>query len=422
MLNFLFNGSRPFFANQHETWSEKWKWVFWITLFFLFQWPAVAENLNLQGFGTIGLARSTTDKAEFVRDLSQPDGISDEWSPKIDSLLGIQVSFQATPLIDAVTQIVSRHHSDGTHHPELMWGFIRYDPNANLNFRLGRLGSEFYMLSDSRLVGYSYVTVRPSNDYFGGLPFSYVDGVDALITLPLGNGLARGKMMSGWTREEVPSGDFQFNLDKSLLLGGYLDYQTGSWQWRVGYSQLRFHNEIPALPLLEALKNTGLPSAQTAAENFSVVGKLVKYYSFGVVYDQGAFNTQIMLSRTSYQSAFFENSSAGYLLGSYRIGLFIPFMGLSWTKSAPKLAVTGLPSIYPLTLIDNALATGMRDSHSDQKTFTVGTRWDFHHNMALKAQWDVIHGKPDSIFPYRWEVPGWSGRMNVFSFTLDFIF
>jgi hypothetical protein len=44
-----------------------------------FSGHAQAENVEpafaLRGFGTLGLARSSSDQAEFVRDLSQPVGI-----------------------------------------------------------------------------------------------------------------------------------------------------------------------------------------------------------------------------------------------------------------------------------------------------------------------------------------------------------
>ena len=64
------------------------------------------------------------------------------------------------------------------------------------------------------------------------------------------------------------------------------------------------------------------------------------------------------------------------------------------------------------------------DSHSDQTTSIVGARWDFASNLALKAQWDAIRGDASSIFPYRNEPASgrWSGRLDVYSVTLDFIF
>ena len=62
--------------------------------------------------------------------------------------------------------------------------------------------------------------------------------------------------------------------------------------------------------------------------------------------------------------------------------------------------------------------------HLDQKTFTLGARWDFRRNMALKAQVDMIRGSPESIYlrPPNSITPQFDGRINVFSLTLDFAF
>ena len=166
--------------------------------------PIPAEsNLSLRGFGTLGVARSSSDQAEFVRDLSQPKGISNHWSARNDSVLGVQANWQATQSLELVGQVVSRYHYDDSHDPELMWAFAKWEPDARVSFRAGRIGADFMMLADSRLVGYSYLPVRPSADFFGPLFFSHFDGADATLTLPLANGLVRGKLFAGATHEKA---------------------------------------------------------------------------------------------------------------------------------------------------------------------------------------------------------------------------
>ena len=64
----------------------------------------------------------------------------------------------------------------------------------------------------------------------------------------------------------------------------------------------------------------------------------------------------------------------------------------------------------------------MAGAHSDQRTDTLGVRWDFREDMALKAQWDRVRGTPSSIFPVRAEKLDWDGNTNVLSLTLDFVF
>lgn len=372
------------------------------------------HRLTLQGFGTLGLARSSTESAEFVRDLSQPGGVAKKWSAKIDSVAGLQASWHASETLAAIAQVVSRYHSSGSFDPELTWAYLKFDPNQNLSLRAGRLGTEFYMLADSRLVGFSYLPIRPPNDYFGALPFSYIDGFDGLATLPLGEGLLRGKLFSGLTREKAPLADRQWDLNRSRMSGGHLDYQQGAWQWRLGYAQIRFDKDLPIEPLHALLRGFG---AVGTSEALSVSGKTSRFYSAGVVYDSGPLQLELMLSRTRQESAIFEHSHAGYLIAGYRLGELTPFAGYTWMKSSPKHLSSGLGPA-----IDATVAGVMADSHSDQHTNFAGLRWDFRRNTALKIQVDAIRGTPQSIFSTRREKSDYGGRMNIYSLALDFVF
>jgi hypothetical protein len=137
------------------------------------------HGFALTGFGTVGLARSSSDTAEYVRDLSQPRGLTKNWSGKIDSVLGVQANLSLGKQTEGVVQVLSRYRYDGSFGPEISWAFLRHDFAPELQVRAGRLGTEFYMLADSRLVGYSNLTVRPPPDFFVPLIFTNFDGVDA---------------------------------------------------------------------------------------------------------------------------------------------------------------------------------------------------------------------------------------------------
>ena len=63
-----------------------------------------ASPFSLQGFGTLGLARTTSDEVEYVRDLSQPSGIRRDWDGRLDSVLGLQATWQISPQLSAVVQ------------------------------------------------------------------------------------------------------------------------------------------------------------------------------------------------------------------------------------------------------------------------------------------------------------------------------
>lgn len=377
--------------------------------------------VSLRGFGTLGVAHSRSDQAAFVRDLSQPDGIAGGWSAKIDSLIGVQGNVRVSGQIEGVAQIVSRYGSEGNYRPELMWAFARFDPDPGLCLRAGRLGTDFHMLADSRLVGYSYLPVRPPVDYFGTLPFPHIDGVDGIVTAPLGTGLLRGKLYAGLLDNKVPSLGRQFDLGGSRMAGGHVDYQSGNWLWRLGHARLRYENGVPADELLGILAlgaARGLAGAATVADGLTVAGKFSKFDSAGVVYDQGPLQVQLMLSRIRQESAMFEDSRAGYLIAGYRLGGMTPYAGYSWARStARQLPATGMDA-----LVDAAVADLRARAHTDQHTGFVGVRWDLRATMAVKVQYDIVRGSAASVFPFQQVKDGWKGNTEVLSATLDFVF
>lgn len=372
---------------------------------------SLIAGINLKGFGTVGIAHSDEANAQFVRDLSQPNGLSKGWSGKVDSLFGLQANLKLNANTEAVIQGLTRHRYDGSWRPELSWAFLRHDLSPDFTVRVGRMGIEFFMQSDSRLIGYANLTVRPPADYYGPLVISYFDGIDASLTTDTGHGLIRGKLFAGYAAETTPFAEpLTWNLHGSPTVGGHLDYINGPWQIRYGHAQVRFKHGQPLNEL------AGLDITSFAPE-LAIVDRWAYYDSIGFVYDEGNLQVHGQIGHIDYQSSVYEDTDLGYLIAGYRLGQITPYAGYSRVRS--KAAGLTTPMTPELAAI---IAGVTAQTHADQHTITLGTRWDFVHNVALKAQLDLVRGKPDSLFSVRNETPGWDGRMNVFSLSLDFVF
>ena len=387
------------------------------------------NRFDLGGFGTLGVARTNTDQARFSRDQTQPKGIGKNLDGKLDSLIGIQANFRATDSLEFVTQAISRYGPHGDFRPEISWAFGKYAFGPDkLVLRAGRMGLELYMLADSRHVGYSYLTVRPPVDFFGGLAFHYIDGIDLVSSLPLDDGVLKIKGFGGQAGELAPinSGSEILSLRGNPIYGIYADYQQEHWQWRATYAQMTFKHDLPPpiATLQNLLNQTTAPSAMALAKSLSLTDTTSRFYSLGAIYDRGPLLVQAMLSQIDHESRIYQNTQAGYLITGYRIGEFTPFAGYSWSKSKTKQLDSGLPNDNggPLSQLNAGLLGAQARVHTDQHTYTLGSRWDFRRNMALKAQIDFIRGKPESVFLYSSTTPDFDGKVNVYSLALDFVF
>ncbi len=379
--------------------------------------PARAEpgDFTIGGFGALGMARTSTNDVEFVRDLSQPRGARKRWTGNVDSLFGLQANWRIHTGFEAVVQGVSRYRHDQSYTPEIAWAYLKVDPNPALSMRFGRLGTEFFMLADSRLVGYSYLPARPPGDYFWYLPFSSINGADAALTVPLADHTLRGKIYYGLADGKYPLAEKQWDIGGSPMMGAYLEYQAGPWLLRGSYANIRFNSNLPIAQDFHARVPHELTADQArgALDYLRTDGKRSHYYSLGMIYDSGPWQFQLMLNAIDQGNRVFADSYAGYALAGYRIGPVTPYLGYSWVHSKN---MSRMPPSLPG--VDRVQA----DSRARQRTAIVGARWDVARNLALKAQWDGVRGDADSIFPFRWERPDWNGRVDVFSLTLDFIF
>lgn len=328
-----------------------------------------APTLTLHGFGTLGVVRSSDEGAAFVRDLSQPDGPGRDWSARVDSLLGLQAGLRISPQSEGVLQVVSRYHHDGSYRPELTWAFLRHDFTTDFSLRAGRLGTELYMLGDSRLVGYSNISLRPPPEFYGSLVFTYIDGVDFSATLPVSTGLLQGKLYAGRSPEKVPFLDeVSWDLGGTTLTGGNLDYLNGPWQLRLGHARVRFNHDIPMDEWLRANGDPfgGVPY-NTLAPGMSMAGALARFTTLGLVYDEGPLNIQFMLNQIRHDSPAYEDSRAGYLQVAYRLGTITPYLSLSRSlSSADPVPPSGIPAVDSLSGSMAAM------SHTDQHTLTLG--------------------------------------------------
>lgn len=379
--------------------------------------PLESGRFSLSGFGTLGVARTDTDEVEYVRDLSQPHGLTKDWGAKIDSVFGVQAEYRFTGKVDGVVQAITRYRYDDSYDPEISWAFLRYDASPNLSLRLGRLGTEFFMLSDSRLVGYANLTVRPPPDFYHSLIFSHLDGLDASLTWPVAEDLVGVKFYMGVSPEKSPFIDpLHWNLDGSPILGGHVDYTSGDWRFRAGHARIRFKHELPFDAYMESA--LGIPDFLALVPDLRTKDTWSGYTSFGAVYERGPLQMQLMLNRIDHETEAYEDGTAGYWIAAYRFGDFTPYVGYSRvrTKTSRAFDVNG-------TLPDAIAADLVAQTHTDQNTLFLGVRWDVRPNLSLKAQMDRIDADPTSRFPFRESfAPTWQGSMTVYSLALDFVF
>jgi hypothetical protein len=398
--------------------------------------PACAQEemsipvFSFNGFGTLGLAHSSEDKADFLASVLQGRGagLGRKWSSDVDSRIGGQVSATFTPQLSAVLQVIAEQRSDTSYRPQVEWGNIKYNFTPDLSVRLGRVVVAGFLQSDSRKVGYAQPWVRPPIEVYGLVPITNSDGVDLSYRQRVGDASHNLQFAYGGASADVPGGG-KVTAKNAWLLASTVEY--GPATLRVAYSRSKISIEQFA-PLFNGYRKFAAAVVAVAPQAAAQANALINQYepenrsfnflSLGGSYDPGNWFVMGEWGQTDSRSVLGKRE-AWYATGGYRWGKFTPYLTYAEAKlksAQSDVGITAVPGAASLNAVLNEQLSGA----PIQKTISVGMRWDFARNTALKLQYDhsrLGRGSPGTLnHALPSFVPG--GSFSVFSATLDFVF
>jgi hypothetical protein len=394
---------------------------------------AEERGLRLSGFGTIGYVRDNRPEIAPARDISQNPSSGFNTGPgwQVDSRVGVQLEYAVTPLIDLVGQAVWRDQFKSDLNSSTELAYVAVKPNRNVDIRMGRINYDAFLMSDHRNVGYAYQWVRPPAEFYGWIPIFSLDGIDAAYILHSGDAQWRFKAHAGTSRLMIPIGT-GYDFHAHNMLGASVARQSGSWRLKAAYSQFEAGSEVPAFaPLHQGLDqviaaNLPLISAEATdlRRNVAFKGARITYATFGAAYDDGVWVGQAEAGHTSATAAVIPHGTMGYASIGRRIGQWTPSLTLSASRPGNDLRTAANNwGPFNASLRDPAILT-INTTRIEQSTASLGARWDFRSNAALKLQWDRTAIKP-SGYGLWWRdtaINMQSSRINQVSATVDFTF
>jgi hypothetical protein len=393
------------------------------------------RDSRLSGFATLGLVSSDNSEIAFRRDITQDTGSLDgslEW--RTDSLIGLQWYGSLSAKVDATVQIVARDRFENSLEKSVEWAFIRYRPSDSVDVRLGRLGTDIFLLSDYRQVGYAMPWVRPPQDFYGWLSLYHIDGADINKRFSIGDGTANIKAFYGVSDERY-SGSSKSNGGVDLKFesaGIRVSHEVDEWLWRYTFARVEMQDNV-AKPLTDALDAVSplWPDAATISEQLNTEGKPLIYHALGMTYDNNVWWARAEGASLSNDADLSSGGRFFYLSLGRRFGDVTVFGTRGLARSASALPDYRAPQGYPsplaeqLNMLAYASSGAVEAGRQDQDSFGVGMRWDFRTKMALKLQVDRYD--IDKSGASLWTREGVERltedqAANVVSFSLDILF
>lgn len=389
--------------------------------------------LRLSGFGTLGYVRDNRPDMAPARDISQSPGNGSRTGPgwQVDSRLGVQFEYTLSPFVDFVGQVILRDQFKADFNSATELAYVALKPALGIDLRIGRINYDAFLMSDYRNVGYAYQWVRPPTEFYGWIPIFSLDGVDLAYTLRNDDVRWRVKAQAGNSQLKIPI-DTGYDFSAHNMLGASVSRQSGAWRLKAAYSQFRSPNEAPAFsPLhlgLDQVLAANLPriSAEAAdlRRNVAFKDARMTYATLGAAYDDGVWVGQVEVGRTTATAAVIPHGSMAYASIGRRFGQWTPSLTLSASRPGNGLrSAVNNWGAYNGPLRDPAIQT-INTTRIAQQTVSLGVRWDFYSNAALKLQWERTSVNP-SGYGLWWRdmaINEQTSRINQLSASVDFTF
>jgi hypothetical protein len=381
------------------------------------------QRFTLRGFGTVAATTHDADGIEFRRNTGQGRALeANTVGLFTDSVAGAQANFRVSSDFDVAVQGVTRMNVEGDWTPSLTQAFVRYSPDDALAIRAGRIGIDIYLLAESRQVGYSYVPLRPSTEFYGLLANDAIDGGDIAVTRRVGRGLLRGRIFAGKGTDDMAFADGTHSSAESDVLGACFDFLYGGWTARVAVGRWRYDTFAGVAELVGGLRMTGFPQALAVADDLDQPTFQSSGIQLGVAYDDGPLQAQLLWGGVDSDPIFGPDTTTVYAFAGYRLRQWTPFTSFSRSRDRAPMRTAGLPDIPQLAPLNDGVWMMQSLVRTTQRTTSIGVRYDISPHVDLKFQLDRAKLSDTALVFDRRIGPATDANMTIAAIAVDFVF
>lgn len=411
---------------------------------------------RISGFGTLGLTHNDNRDAGAIFSSAQKRPAQHGVSANLDSVLGLQLEWQAGESTGFVLQGVARAGDDLA--PQLRMAYLRQQLNNDLALRAGRIRSPLFFDSDVVEIGYAYLMARPALPVYGTInSVAALDGADLQWRHNLGDTALLLQTYYGqsdyrhrfYNLDPVQAADASLRNIRGVALSATLPNLilrashsvVGSYTMRSAQvEQINGATAQLAGALQGAAANPYLPAAlaaglQARAQGIRALNNPFDnrpiYTSLGFDANAGDWRLLGELTRLDSRSAMVGKYHGYQFTLARSFDELTPYVSLarqhrvSAALDTSALAPSGLDPMLDgaLAQLKGGLDQAARYADLSTRSLSAGVRYDFRGNMALKLQYDHLK-TPNASTPGYFAVSHLPIRptVNLFTVSLDFVF
>lgn len=396
-------------------------------------------DFQINGFLSAGVAWSDVNYLSSGIEPTYLSEIRKQPSFDKDTNVGIQITKNLRSDISITTQLYAQ--GSNNFDVEATWAFLKWEPNNHWQFRVGRVRTEPYMLSDYVDVSYAYPWIRPPQEVYSQIPFSNFTGIDGKYTR-----LLWGYDLSFSAFAGASTGHLEFPVPPTNTI---LD-EVQFWLRHLYSFNLRYGNEVFSVRAgLETARISLYPNSGTFVEslntfmnnlvalglmgtdeiNYFAVNNLpASFMGVGYQFDWKNMVSMGELVKRHTASPLIASAVGWYVMGGYRVNQLLPHVTFARervldNKTRRFSGMVNTLALNQFGLSLDALAQSVVGTSpyyeggvGDQTSVTVGLRWDLIEGVAVKAEFQHVH--PDRNSSGLFDVNPLKS-VNIYSFAID---
>lgn len=374
------------------------------------------NGLAISGFARVVGGYLDTDKARY-------QGYENALSFSEMSLAAIQADYKINDYFSASAQLLA--HSSENRDSGIEWLYLTYMPNESLQFNAGRLRTPFLKYSDVIDVGFAYPWISPPQQLYSSILFSHYEGINARYRTRFNDFSVDFEAYYGSYQDDMNMQGVSAEVDIDELYGGIVEVNYGGFQLRLAsIASQKIEAEVDSItPLLQGLNSAGY--SDTAARfqiNDGAHSVLI-----GASFDSLDWFIGAEWMKITSDIDILSTLDSVYLTGGY----YLDNVLLHATFTSSRQASISQDNPVPLGVSDeldqlhftvNALNSFFPEGDLD--SLTLGARWDFRTNMALKAEVSLLDGRRDasSFFEIIEGNEDFNRSSTLYQFALEWVF
>ncbi|MGS2719397.1 hypothetical protein [Paraglaciecola aestuariivivens] len=367
------------------------------------------DDLQFSGFARVVLGYLDDENAQYL-------GYQDKLSIDNQSLIGLQADYQFSDKLALTGQFIG--HTGKQKKSGLEWLYLTYQAHRSFQLKIGKQRTPFFNYSDSIDVGFAYPWVTLPQQVYNSIFFSTFDGVLANYQWSNQSLVLDIEGYWGNFNDKIYAGNMSVGSNVEDLHGAILKLNVDNWEFRSAY------HTADADIIVDELRNFSQILTQygyvKSAAALNTKG-WAKFYQASANYENLHYFFRSEFTRTRTQAPSIPAIDSFYLALGYNHAPFSSYLSFAKSEGEFVMPPNEIPTGFDPQL--DALADAYQNlsqfPYESSESITLGTRYDWRANVALKAEVTFTQQQPDN----RTVAPNASFKtIALYQFALEWVF